>query len=273
MVRCSRFRSAFLGQVLPFSISVYKVVYTTHSPFLVETDKIGRVRIVEDKGPDTGAVVSDQVLTVEPDSLFPLQAALGYDLVQHLFIGDANLVVEGPSDFVYLDVLSRHLKSVGRTGLDERWRILPAGGSSNVPAFVTLVGRSLQVTVLVDSGTEGTGRIQAAISAGRLASDRLVTVGEITGKRNGDVEDLFAEDDYLALYNTAFGRSVSLADLPPGDRVVKRIETFEGANFDHFQPAATLLRDQTTLLPGLSADTLDRFEGLAARINGTLSQT
>jgi hypothetical protein len=250
-----------------------QVIYTTHSPFMIETDKIERVRIVEDKGPDVGAVVSDQVLTVEADSLFPLQAALGYDLAQHLFIGDANLVVEGPSDFVYLDVLSRHLKTVGRTGLEERWRILRAGGSSNVPAFVTLVGRNLQVTVLVDSGTEGTGRIQAAISAGRLASDHLVTIGEITGKRNGDVEDLFADDDYLTLYNAAFGRSVSSAHLPPGDRVVKRIETLEGAQFDHFQPAATLLRDQTTLLPGLSADTLDRFERLAARINSTLSQT
>lgn len=250
-----------------------QAIYTTHSPFMVETDKIGRVRIVEDKGPEVGAVVSDQVLTVEPDSLFPLQAALGYDLAQHLFIGDANLVVEGPSDFVYLDALSRHLKAIGRTGLEERWRILPAGGSSNVPAFITLVGRSLEVTVLVDSGTEGQGRIQAAISAGRLASDRLVTVGEITGKRNGDVEDLFTEDDYLVLYNAAFNSSVSPTDLPPGDRIVKRIEAFTGSGFDHFQPAATLLRDQTTFLAGLSADTLEMFEKLSVRINSTLSQS
>ena len=247
-----------------------QAIYTTHSPFMIETDKIGRVRIVEDKGPDVGAVISDQVLTVEADSLFPLQAALGYDLAQHLFIGDANLVVEGPSDFVFLDVLSRHLRASGRTGLEERWRILPAGGSSNVPAFVTLVGRSLEVTVLVDSGTEGTGRIQSAISAGRLASDRLVTVGEITGKRNGDVEDLFAENDYLALYNVAFNCSVTSADLPPGDRIVKRLEAFTGSTFDHFQPAATLLRDQTGFLAGLSTDTIDRFEKLAIRINSTL---
>jgi hypothetical protein len=239
---------------------------------MVKTGKIERVRIVEDKGPDIGAVVSDQVLTVEPDSLFPLQAALGYDLAQHLLIGDANLVVEGSSDFVYLDVLSRHLKAIGKAGLEERWRILPAGGSSNVPAFVTLVGRGLDVTVLVDSSTEGTGRIQAAISAGRLAAHRLVTVGEITGKRNGDVEDLFAEDDYLVLYNAAFAVSVSSTDLLPGDRIVKRIEAFTGSTFDHFLPAATLLRNQATLLAGLSADTLERFEKLAVRINSTLQR-
>ena len=85
-----------------------------------------------------------------------------------------------------------------------------------------------------------------------------------------DVEDLFAENDYLALYNVAFNCSVTSADLPPGDRIVKRLEAFTGSTFDHFQPAATLLRDQTGFLAGLSTDTIDRFEKLAIRINSTL---
>src|SRR5665811_2117095 len=94
-------------------------------------------------------VVSGDPLAVGDDSLFPLQAALGYDVAQHLFIGDTNLLVEGPSDFLYLDAISRHLGTLGHKSLDERWRILPAGGSSNIPAFVTLLGRELNVTVLV----------------------------------------------------------------------------------------------------------------------------
>ncbi len=122
---------------------------------MVETDKVGRVRIVEDGGPDTGATVTQEALEVREGSLFPLQAALGYDIAQHLFIGSTNLLVEGPSDFVYLDALSRWLLEHGRTGLDERWRVLPTGGASNIPAFVSLMGQNLDVTVLVDSGTEG----------------------------------------------------------------------------------------------------------------------
>ena len=119
---------------------------------------LDQIRLVEDRGRVDGAVVTDQVLEVGAESAFPLQAALGYDLSQHLFIGDANLLVEGSSDFVYIDVMSRFLRESGREGIDASWRVLPAGGASNVPAFVTLLGAKLSVTVLVDSGTEGLGR-------------------------------------------------------------------------------------------------------------------
>ncbi len=40
-------------------------------------------------------------MTVDSDTLFPLQAALGYDIAQNLFVGPDNLVVEGTSDYVY----------------------------------------------------------------------------------------------------------------------------------------------------------------------------
>ncbi len=246
-----------------------QVIYTTHSPFMVETDRMDRVRIVEDKGPKVGSVVSGDPLAVGDDSLFPLQAALGYDVAQHLFIGDTNLLVEGPSDFLYLDAISRHLGTLGHKSLDERWRILPAGGSSNIPAFVTLLGRELNVTVLVDSGTEGLGRLQNAIEAGRLKSDRLVSVGEITGSKHADIEDLFTETDYLRLYNQAFGTKLKASDLGQGDRIIHRIEQAD-KKFDHYKPAEVLLREQTTLLPDLDEATLDNFEQLIIRINATL---
>jgi predicted ATP-dependent endonuclease of OLD family len=247
-----------------------QVIYTTHSPFMVETDRMDRVRIVEDKGPKLGSVVSADALGVGDDSLFPLQAALGYDIAQHLFIGDTNLLVEGPSDFLYLDTISRYLESLGRKSLNERWRILPAGGSSNIPAFITLLGRNLNVTVLVDSGTEGVGRLQNAMEAGRLKSDRLISVGEITGCRHADIEDLFTESDYLELFNVAFGTKLKSGQLKQGgDRIVQRIEQTH-KKFDHYKPAEVLLREQTTLLPILAEATLDNFEQLIVRINSTL---
>ena len=244
-----------------------QVLYTTHSPFMVETDQIERVRIVEDKGPKDGAVVSQEVLSVDADSLFPLQAALGYDVAQHLFIGNSNLLVEGPSDFLYLDLISRKLADEGRAPLDEHWRILPAGSASNIPAFVALIGRELEVTVLVDSGTEGAGRLDAAMEAGRLSQDRLIRVGDIISAKHADIEDLFTVADYLALYNKAFSRRVKEDDLPPGDRIVHRLQQLHD-KFDHYKPAEVLLRDPKKI-DGLSEGTLANFEALIERINGT----
>ncbi|GAA2469089.1 ATP-dependent nuclease [Terrabacter carboxydivorans] len=244
-----------------------QVIYTTHSPFLVETDKIDRVRIVEDGGPETGALVTREALTVGESSVFPLQAALGYDIAQHLFIGRTNLLVEGPSDFIFLDALSRLLADRGRTSLSERWRVIPAGGASNIPAFVALMGRNLEVTVLIDSGTEGAGRLEKAVDASRLRRDRIVQVNEITGRRHSDIEDLFAVDDYLALFNRAFASSFTASELSYGDRLIKRLTDAYGA-FDHYKPADALLRNPE-LLDGLSEESLANFEKLIERINGT----
>ena len=118
-----------------------QVIYTTHSPFMIQPGKLERARVVEDRGREVGAVISSDVLTTDTDTLFPLQGALGYDLAQHLFIGPDNLVVEGTSDLIYLSVLSGYLIDQDREGLNERWTITPVGGADLVPTFVALLGR------------------------------------------------------------------------------------------------------------------------------------
>ncbi|NLA36225.1 MAG: AAA family ATPase, partial [Actinobacteria bacterium] len=245
---------------------VGQVLYTTHSPFMVE--QIERVRVVEDRGDDVGSVTSSDALEVGEDSAFPLQAALGYDLSQNLFIGERNLLVEGPSDLAYLDVISRHLRDLGREGVDERWRILPAGGASNVPAFVSLLGQKVSVTVLLDSGTEGGGKVEAAIKANKIAGKRVVFVGSVLDQKHSDIEDLFTAGDYLGLYNEAFGKKHKVGDLPDHpDRLLLRLEALDG-KVDHWRPAEILLRDPSKV-GKLSQTTLANFEALARHINAT----
>ena len=59
-----------------------QVVYSTHSPFMVQPGKLERVRLVQDGGRAVGSRVTDNVLSPDRDTLFPLQGALGYDMVQ-----------------------------------------------------------------------------------------------------------------------------------------------------------------------------------------------
>ncbi|CAN3977392.1 ATP-dependent nuclease [Kitasatospora purpeofusca] len=249
-----------------------QVVYTTHSPFMVDVAHLDRVRIVEDRGPAVGAVVTDEALAVAGDSLFPLEAALGYDIAQNLFVGPDNLLVEGTSDFTYLTLLSDHLKEIGRTHLDPRWRVLPAGGATNIPAFVALVGRALQVTVLIDGSPSGVTKLKNLADRGLLSKKRLLLTDTFSGIDPSDIEDLFSPDDYLKLYNTAFGTSLKVTDLNGADRIVARIGRAAGQPFtEHGRPAEILLRQRTTLMGSLSETTLSRFEQLFEAINGTLS--
>jgi hypothetical protein len=151
--------------------------------------------------------------------------------------------------------------------------VLPAGGATNIPTFVALIGRSLQVTVLIDGSPSGVTKLQNLASRGLLTGKRLLLTDSFTDNvAPSDIEDLFSVGDYLKLYNAAFGTSLKVAGLNGTDRVIARISRATGAPFtDHGKPADALLRQRDKLLPSLSEATLARFEQLFAAINGTLA--
>lgn len=249
----------------------HQVIHTTHSPFMIQPDKLERVRIVEDRGREDGARISANVLSSDPDTLFPLQGALGYDLAQHLFIASNNLVVEGTSDYTFLTLISDFLKERSRTYLDERWSVVPVGGADLIPTFVALLGHHLEVTVLIDARKGGNQRLSRLADEGYLAHKRLITIGEVLGRKQADVEDVFAIKDYLLLYNRAFGKILEPEDLTGTDPLLSRIARREGVDrFDHGRPAEFFLRHRDELLPKLTEETFKRFERLFERINATL---
>lgn len=249
----------------------HQVVFTTHSPFMVDAARLDRVRVVEDTGPVAGTkVTTADGASNDPDTLFPLQAALGYDIAQNLFVGPDNLVVEGLSDFTYLTVLSDHLESLGRVGLDGRWRVLPAGGATNIPTFVALVGPALDVTVLADGAEAGGQKLGNLVRSGLLKDKRLVTPESASGTKDADIEDLFSDGDYLTMLNAALGTTLKAPALKGNDRLVKRVERATEP-FDHNKPARYLLHNRSAVLPKLSETTLDRFEKLIQQINDTLA--
>jgi predicted ATPase len=214
-----------------------QVIYTTHSPFMVQPGHLERVRLVEDKGREIGSKVTSDVMSIDSDTLFPLQGALGYDMVQHLFISPHNLVVEGTSDYAYISIISEYLESSGRAHLDARWSIIPVGGADLIPTFVALLGNHLDVTVLLDARKEGNQRLENLISAKILEKNRLITIGSIIGTKSADIEDLFARADYIALYNAAFKATLKGSDLEGTDAIVNQIARhLKVARFDHGKP-------------------------------------
>jgi energy-coupling factor transporter ATP-binding protein EcfA2 len=86
----------FEEKLAPF----HQIVYSTHSPFMVATDKLTSARVVEDqvelrgtRRMPLGTKVREDILTRDPDTLFPLQGALGYEITQSLFIGKHTLLL------------------------------------------------------------------------------------------------------------------------------------------------------------------------------------
>src|SRR6185369_3952955 len=131
----------------------YQIIYTTHSPFMVDPVHLERVRTVVEK--ENGSAISDSIQEKDPNTLFPLQAALGYDIAQNLFISTNNLLVEGVSDLIFLEIVLSILQGKGKVGLRDDITVVPVGGMDKVSTFVSLLrGNKLSIACLLDSSIE-----------------------------------------------------------------------------------------------------------------------
>jgi predicted ATPase len=133
-----------------------QILYTTHSPFMVGSDELDLVRIVEMTDRKTGTKVHTRLAVDDPKSIYPLQAALGYDLAQSMFTHQKNLVVEGVTDLLYVEALNSAFAAQGGATLDDGIALVPAGSTSKVVYYSTiLTSQDLKVAALLDSDAAG----------------------------------------------------------------------------------------------------------------------
>lgn len=133
-----------------------QVLFTTHSPFMVGTDELDKVRIVEMKDRTAGTKVHEDFAVDDPRSLFPLQAHFGYELGQTLFGQHRNLVVEGITDYWYLEALAEAATDSSAPSLDQNVTVLPAGDAGKVVYHATILNaQALKVAALFDGDPAG----------------------------------------------------------------------------------------------------------------------
>ena len=271
----------------------HQVIYTTHSPFLVDPQHFERVRIVEDRSMSAveelpldqqGTRVLSEVLEAGEGSLFPLQGAMGYDLAQTLFVGPNSLIVEGVSDLLYLQTISAVLEADGREYLSRQWTITPVGGAEKVSTFAALIGsqKMMKVATLIDIQKTDRQRIENLYKKKLLHKKHVLTFADFTSQDEADIEDMFGVDFYLRLVNSEFASALSTpivtADLTAkSPRVLQRIEDFlrgtplnNGVSFSHYRPARYFAENVGALRSELPITSLDAFEKAFIALNALL---
>jgi len=274
-------------------LSGHQLLYTTHSPFMIDPTKFERVRIVQDLGIDApealpkdkdGTKVLANVFDATDDSLFPLQGALGYEIQQTLFIGPNSLIVEGVADMLYLRAVSGELEREGRTGLAEEWVITPVGGSGKVPTFVAMLGsqKGINVATLLDIQSSDKQLIEDLYRKKLLTKKQVSTYADFTGTAEADVEDMFDRAFYIDLVNGEFAgqlpEKITKTKLNAKEpRTLRAIESWlannpmKSGSFGHYRPARYFTEQIANLWPKVSDETKDRFEAAFKHLNGLLS--
>jgi AAA ATPase domain len=264
----------------------YQVIYTTHSPFMIDPDNLLSARTVEDvvqKDKVTGeeillgTKVCQDVLSTDADTVSPLQKALDYQLTQTLFVGKNTLLVEGPSDLAYLKWFSRQLQAAHRTSLDYRWSICIGGGVTRIPGFVSLFrGNGLNVAAIVDVQAGDKNKIENARKA--LPDNHLITLDTYAAQNEADIEDVLGREFYVALVKNALDLRAP-HDLPRSGttssvRVAKEVDQHAATlpaqypAFNHYLPAEWLFmhEEEGKQLPGFDS-AMDRMESIIVAIN------
>jgi len=270
--------------------SNHQLIYTTHSPFMVDSHHFEKVRIIQDKGIDSleempkdeeGTKVLNDVFEASIDSLFPLQGALGYDLYQNLFIGPNCLIVEGASDLLYLQTMSELLQSIGKEGLSDKWTITPVGGSDKVPTFIALIGaqKGLKLATLIDIQKKDKQLIENLYKRKLLKKNFVLTFGDFISKEEADIEDIFSAEFYLKLVNQEFSKDLSkkitIKDiLNTNQRLLVKLASYfetnplkDSKNFSHYRPARYFTEKISELKKEVDEDTIVRFEEIFKKLN------
>jgi AAA15 family ATPase/GTPase len=174
-----------------------QIVHTTHSPFLVDTNHIDRVKVVY--ADEEGYTVSSNNLreaektSNKNNSVYAVHAALGLTVSDVLLQGCKSIIVEGPSDQYYLNGIKNFLINGKLISPKEELVFIPAGGVRGIKGISSLVsGKDGELpVVLLDSDKSGKDfKRKLEVETYSDLKERIIEINDLIDIENAEVEDL-----------------------------------------------------------------------------------
>lgn len=174
-----------------------QIVYTTHSPFLIDADHLDRARNVYFE--DDGYTVASPDLRAGPvaaqsKSVYAAHAALGLSMCDSLLQGCRAVVVEGQSDQFYLSAIKNVLIAAGRFKSTREVVFVGTSGAKAIKVSAAILGGwddDLPI-VLCDGDCAGVNLAKTLKDEMYSAvPDRVLMASEFNGIQHGEVEDFF----------------------------------------------------------------------------------
>ena len=195
-----------------------QLAYTTHSPFLIDGEHLHRIRPVKED--DTGhSRITAETWPEDRETIFPLQAAAGYAMIGGLFQHRKNVLVEGITDFYYLQALSQQCAISDRPSLPDDIYIVFCGGTKNVGWIASLfLSEKVRPLVLLDGDEAGRARRNALMKELYADHNSGILMLDDVLKRPGqevEIEDILGEALIMPGLEAVLGKALQ---FDQGDR-------------------------------------------------------
>lgn len=177
-----------------------QILFTTHSPFMIDADRLDRVRkVYVDDGGKT--VASDDLGQArgrggqrDAGATYAVHSALNLSVSESLLLGCTPVIVEGPSDQHYLSAIKNVLIGKGRIQPSAELVFPPSGGAKTAKIIASiLVGRDDVLPFVLLDGDDAGQQAARSLRDGLYAAskDRVIITDEaFEAMTNTEIEDL-----------------------------------------------------------------------------------
>lgn len=237
-----------------------QIIFTTHSPYLLDVGKVYRVNAVEREGTEdekseTKVIPFHKLGSASIDTLLPLYTNMGVDVSHQSVISKQNnVLLEEISAFFYLKAFWKLFNRI------ETVHFLPATGCPNLPLLANLMlGWRLSFSVVLDDEPHGR-KVLKELKDSQVCEERnLMKIDGCSG-----IEDLFTKTDFakIILENTEAKIGMKSNSEYVKDEKISKV--IIARNF------MIGVNDGTIKYGDLSKDSKDKIETLLLKIVSTL---
>ena len=209
-----------------------QVIFTTHSPYLIEPDHLNRVRLVVKEDDKTTIKNSFHEGGTDFDTLTPIITALGFDLTRSILFSklNYNIVMEGISDYYYLRAMCEYLKKYENFKFSEDISFVPCVGHTTVSTMVSfLIAAGLKFKILLDK--KGTEKTSNKLKKDGIFDNEILFAGF---NQNDSIEELFSKQDKKIHLNTSSQESKGILARKFYEKS-SSLQSFEAETIDNFK--------------------------------------
>ncbi|MHB1106367.1 MAG: AAA family ATPase [Lutibacter sp.] len=208
-----------------------QLIYTSHSPFLVDMDNLANVKAVYIDSETGRTKISSNLRYNDLDSeksIYPVHAALGLTVSDTLLLGCKPILVEGPSDQIYLTLIKRFLIGNGNLQYSKEIVFIPTGGVRGMsPVSKLVASRDNELPmVLLDSDKVG-AEFQKQLKSGKYIEQKSKVLGvkDFIGEDIYEIEDLLEPETLIKIIDKKFRSENDFEDFYQVDKpIVNQIE-------------------------------------------------
>lgn len=211
-----------------------QLIYTTHSPFLVDAMNITQTKVVyfEDDGITQ---VSDDLQinkNMAKKSIYPINSAIGLTVSDTMLIGCKPIIVEGVSDQIYMTFIKRFLMKIGEFMSSDELIFMPVGGTKNIKPVVSIIsGRDSDLPFVIIDNDESGQTKKKSLEKDLYANekDKILNINDfiIKATKEAEIEDFMDVLEIEESFNREFRFEEDFVyDEDDNNSVVKQIESF-----------------------------------------------